>query len=280
MVQDRFQRGLHLRRTGIPVFRDEFAGFQNGPARGLTAAAGRRELFTAHTPGDRAFAGRNGKIFFAGKREAIVIQQTVKRDAQGIQIRPLVIRLSGEHFRRHVIRGSLGGKTMGQGLQAAGDTEISQLIENITGRFVIDENVRGFDIPVKDVSRCAEFKGTADINADTEDFLLGQCPLAHQGFQRRQQFHADEDIIADGVGSSDDFVILDADNMLGAFQLLHHLDFGNILAGNIVVITLALIGRKTFRTQGVGFSFTDRNRDDLDGSINAGMIPANGTVNR
>ena len=278
-VEQRFQRRFHFRSIGVPVLRIVFTRFQNGPGYRFTSAAGRRQFFPAHAAGQRAFPRSDGKIVFLCEGKAVIVHQAVKRNAQGINVRPLVVGLSAEYFRRHVVGRSLGGKAVRQGVQTPGHAEISQLVENIARGLVVEKDIGGLDIPVNDVLRAAELQCAADVDTDLEDFVLRQDPPAHQIVQRSQQFHPDENVIPDGIRPADQLVVFNPDDMRRSLELFHQLDFRDVLPGNVVVITLALGKIEPFRSQGVRFGLAGRDGNDFDCGVDPGVIPADRAEN-
>ena len=105
----------------------------------------------------------------------------------------------------------------------------------------------------------AQFQGAADIQTDLQDLFLAQRPLAQDVVQGRKQFHPDKDIVTDPVRFPNQLIILNADDMRGALQLLQQIDFGNILARDIIIIALAPSNIVTFRHQCNSFRLGSRN---------------------
>ena len=110
-------------------------------------------------------------------------------------------------------------------IHGPGNAKITQLISC----FFTVENVRELDISVDDVRQLTAGQGSADVNAQLEDFSLVQTAgLPAEFFHTFQEFHADQDRTNAFVPKYG--VIFNCNDMRGAFQLHHHIDLAAYIA--------------------------------------------------
>ncbi len=225
-LRQREQRLLHFFRGLIAVPGIIAAGFQDDPGHFGGGVDRRLQRFSRYAA-CQGFPLRGGGVQGRLREEgqAVVVQQPVEGQAQGIDIRPGVVGACLGRLRGDIVGRSLCAHARRAAFQGAGDAEIAELIKHVRAEPVVHKDVFGFDVAVDQVFALAQNQRGAQINADPGHFLLGELFVADIIVQRGKQLHPDEDIAADAVFPGFDLVILNTDDIRHALEEFHDLDF-------------------------------------------------------
>lgn len=115
------------------------------------------------------------------KRAAVLVEETVHQEAQGVGVHIGAVGVTSKKLRRH------GGGGCAPDLSAYG--EIPQLVA-VTG----NENISGFDVIMDDVVTVEDFQSLADMRAELNYVKRGERCCSDMSGKGKEEFHADQDL--------------------------------------------------------------------------------------
>ena len=151
------------------------------------------------------------------KRQRTPVEHPIEHHAKRIDVHAFAIRLVVIDLRCDKVRRSRA-RACHRPLRSLGNAEISELI--VTG--IRHQDVIRLDVSVDDPLFPAEAKRFAQIH--TKFYGLFRCDLtAKIFFERREQFHFDENVPPDAVFVLHGLKIVTPDDVDPAFELQHEL---------------------------------------------------------